>query len=193
MQATDVGRLSVSEAGPRGSWPSHAARLSQIAADHYQFIWRSLRRLGVAEQAVGDAAQQVFVRAAEKSAWIVPGCERAFLFQTALRTAMAIRRTYAQRREAMVGEEINELVDAAPLPDALAEKRRFRAYLDELLDKLPMDLRAVFVLHEIEDLGSPDIASLLAIPIGTVASRLRRARAIFRAEAARLRRRLEDR
>jgi RNA polymerase sigma-70 factor (ECF subfamily) len=193
MQTTEAGRLAASEAGGPGTWPSHAARLSQVAADHYQFIWRSLRRLGVAEQAVDDAAQQVFVRATEKIAWIVPGCERAFLFQTALRTAMAIRRTYAQRREAMIGEELDELADAAPLPDALAEKRRFRAYLDLLLDALPMDLRAVFVLHEIEDLGSPDIASLLALPVGTVASRLRRAREIFRAEAARLRKRLEGR
>jgi RNA polymerase sigma-70 factor (ECF subfamily) len=173
------------------AWPSDAARQAQMAAEHYQFIWRSLRRLGVAEQAVDDAAQQVFVLAAEKVARIAPGCERPFLFQTAVRTAMAIRRTYAQRRETKVGDELDHFVDPAPLPDVMAETARHRRSLDQLLEALPMNLRTVFVLFEIEELESPEIASMLEIPIGTVASRLRRAREAFRRAAERLRRRLE--
>jgi RNA polymerase sigma-70 factor (ECF subfamily) len=171
--------------------PQASERQTQMALVHYQFVWRSLRRLGVAEQAVDDAAQQVFVIGAEKIERIQPGCERAFLFQTALRVAMAIRRTYAQRREAMVGEQLEDVADPAPLPDATAEERQRRGWLDTLLETLPMDLRAVFILFEIEGLGAPEIASLLEIPVGTVASRLRRARALFREEAARLRKRLE--
>jgi RNA polymerase sigma-70 factor (ECF subfamily) len=172
-------------------WPSAATRQAQMAAEHYQFIWRSLRRLGVAEQGVADAAQQVFVLAAEKIATIVPGSERPFLFQTALRVAMSIRRAYAQRREAMVGQDLDELADPAPLPDDVAEHVRRRRHLDELLDALPLDLRTVLVLYEIEDLDSTEIASLLDVPVGTVASRLRRAREAFRRAAEHLRKRLE--
>jgi RNA polymerase sigma-70 factor (ECF subfamily) len=174
-------------------WPTNAARQAQMAAQHYQFIWRSLRRLGVAEQAVDDATQQVFVLAAEKVAVIVPGCERPFLFQTAVRVAMSIRRTFGQRREAMIGEELDEILDPAPLPDATADKMQLRRYLDQLLDALTMDLRTVFVLYEIEGLDSPEIASMLRIPVGTVASRLRRARDAFGRAADRLRKRLERR
>jgi RNA polymerase sigma-70 factor (ECF subfamily) len=192
MQAT-AASVAIREAVGPSTWPAHAERLMQMATDHYQFVWRSIRRLGVAEQAADDAAQQVFVRAAEKIVCIVPGCERAFLFQTAVRVAMAVRRTYAQRREAMVGEELDDIVDAAPLPDEAAQTRQFRDYLDQLLDALPMDLRIVFILYEIEGLGSPEIAEMLTIPVGTVASRLRRARAAFGANAARLRKRLERR
>src|SRR5580704_5101711 len=105
MQATHESLAAAHSAGLAGS-VRDADRLIRMATEHYQFIWRSLRRLGVTEQATDDAAQLVFVRAAEKISWIVPGCERAFLFQTALRVAMGVRRTYAQRREAMVGDQL---------------------------------------------------------------------------------------
>jgi RNA polymerase sigma-70 factor (ECF subfamily) len=193
MDASQAGLLAASDADAPGAWPSDAKRQAQMASQHYQFIWRSLRRIGVAEQAVDDAVQQVFVLAAEKIGRIAPGCERPFLFQTAVRVAMAVRRTYAQRREAMVGEELEAIADPAPLPDATAEERQRRKYLDELLDALPMDLRSVFVLFEIEGLASPEIASMLEIPLGTVASRLRRARDTFRDAAERLRKRLDRR
>jgi RNA polymerase sigma-70 factor (ECF subfamily) len=175
------------------AWPSDIGRQTQMARQHYAFIWRSLRRLGVEAQSVDDAAQQVFVLAAEKVACIAPGSERPFLFQTAVRVAMSIRRRYAQRREAMVGEGLDKIADASPLPDARAELLQQRKCLDELLDTLPMDLRTVFVLFEIERLESAEIAAMLEIPIGTVASRLRRAREMFRCEAERLRKRLERR
>jgi RNA polymerase sigma-70 factor (ECF subfamily) len=190
MQATDAGVLAV--ASPEKELASSGAeRLEGLATDHYQFVWRCLRRLGVPEPGVDDAAQRVFELAALKITQISHGSERAFLFQTALRVAMSERRNYARRREVMPGVELEELIDPAPLPDAMAEARQRRVHLDRLLDALPMDLRTVFVLFEIEGLASPEIASMLDIPVGTVASRLRRAREIFRDDAARLRKRLE--
>jgi RNA polymerase sigma-70 factor (ECF subfamily) len=190
MQATEARLLALHVEDTAA--PALAERLESLAA-HYQFVWRSLRRLGVGEQWVDDTAQRVFEVAAGKLSKITPGSERAFLFQTAVRAAMSVRRTYAQRREAMIGEGLEELVDPAPLPDANVEERRRRAYLDQLLETLPMDLRTVFVLFEIEGLAAPEIASMLDIPVGTAASRLRRAREIFREQASRLRKRLDRR
>jgi RNA polymerase sigma-70 factor (ECF subfamily) len=190
MQATEARLLSI-PVEQAGTQPL-ADRL-EVLASNYQFVWRSLRRLGVGEQWVDDTTQRVFEVAAAKLAKIAPGSERAFLFQTAVRAAMSVRRTYAQRREAMIGEELDELADPGPLPDANLEEKRRRAYLDQLLDTMPMDLRTVFVLFEIEGLAAPEIASMLDIPVGTAASRLRRAREIFRDNAARLRKRLERR
>jgi RNA polymerase sigma-70 factor (ECF subfamily) len=192
MQASDAALLAGGDLDAPAARSTDAHRLSAMASDHYQFIWRSLRRLGVAEQAVDDAAQQVFVLAAAKLDSIAPGSERAFLFQTALRVAMSLRRDFARRREAMVGDVLEEIPDPGLLPDAAAEVQQRRAILDRLLDTLPMELRAVFILFEIEGLGSPEIAALLSIPVGTVASRLRRAREAFHAEAERVRRRMES-
>jgi RNA polymerase sigma-70 factor (ECF subfamily) len=52
---------------------------------------------------------------------------------------------------------------------------------------MPDNLKEAFILFELEDLTVPQIAELLAIPTGTVASRLRRARAFFQTEVALLR------
>jgi len=55
-----------------------------------------------------------------------------------------------------------------------------------VLSKVDPELVEVFVLYEVEELTSPEIAELLAIPLGSVASRLRRAREQFRTAAARV-------
>jgi RNA polymerase sigma-70 factor, ECF subfamily len=160
------------------------ARLRQLVEGQYDFIWRSLRRLGVPEVDADDCAQQVFLVASRKLDDIVVGCERPFLFSTALRVASDARRTRSRRRE--VFEDVDEPRDTAPNPEQIAEQKRARALLDEVLDSLPMDLRAVFVLFELEELPSAEIAEVLALPIGTVASRLRRAREEFQRIIARM-------
>jgi RNA polymerase sigma-70 factor, ECF subfamily len=172
---------------------SQALRLEKVATEQYSLIWRFLRRIGVAQGAADDAAQQVFVVLSQKIGRVEPGLERAFLFQTALRVAMAIRRGYAQRREALGDDALDEMRDPGPLPDANTEEVQHRAYLDRILDALPQDLRVVFVLYELEELPLPGIATLLGIPLGTATSRLRRARETFSSEASRLRARLERR
>jgi len=119
--------------------------------------------------------------AARRLASILPGSERAFLFQTALRVAGTQRRTYARRREEMCepGIEVGDLLDRGPGTDELLSMRRARQQLDGILDQMPLELRAVFVLHELEEETMADIAVTLGIPAGTAASRLRRARALF--------------
>jgi RNA polymerase sigma-70 factor (ECF subfamily) len=59
--------------------------------------------------------------------------------------------------------------------------------LQEVLDQMPLELRAVFVLYEIEELTMAEIAEAVGIPPGTAASRLRRARESFHAIVRRLR------
>lgn len=150
---------------------------------YFDFIARSLRGLGVPEGDVDDAAQQVFLVASRRLDDIREGAERAFLFSTALNVAQRAHRTRQRRRE--VAEDPEE-PDPNPTPEALADQRRARAILDTILEELPMDLRAVFVLFEIEELSMPEIATTLDIPVGTVASRLRRARADFQQRVKRL-------
>ena len=147
---------------------------------HYDFTWRSLRRLGVAQADSDDAAQQVFLVASRKAGSIRSGCVRAFLFQTALRVAADFRRACRRRRESSIDDlECSNVADSSPLSDELIELRRARERLDQILDNMSLEVRAVFVLHEIDQMTMNDIASLIGIPVGTVASRLRRARQVF--------------
>jgi RNA polymerase sigma-70 factor (ECF subfamily) len=161
--------------------PASEARLRGLVDAHHDFVWRSLRRLGVLPGDVDDAAQRVFLTAARKLSLIRPGSEESFLFQTALRVASESRRARLRRRETVTDEETP---DSAPIGEELLDLRRARSALDEILDEMSMDLRAVFVLFELHERTMAEIADLLSLPPGTVASRLRRARAEFRERAA---------
>jgi len=158
-------------------------RLSAAAAREFQFVWRSLRRLGVRpDDAVDDAAQRVFEIATQKRALIRAGCERAFFLKTAVFVAKESRRAVRRHFERFGGMEVEHVVDTAPTPEWGAEQLRFRERLDAVLDRMPFEFRVVFVLFELEELSSLEIASLLGLPGGTVASRLRRARELFQQE-----------
>jgi RNA polymerase sigma-70 factor (ECF subfamily) len=156
-----------------------------MMTSHFNFIWRSLKRLGVPQGDVDDCAQQVFLVASRKLAVIAEGSEQAFLFGTALNVAAEARRTAARRKDTPAGDSL-EAFDPGPQPDEIADRKRVRALLDKVLEAMPLDLRVSFVLFELEEMPLHQIATLLSIPTGTVASRLRRARAEFQRLVARL-------
>src|SRR5690606_11420711 len=68
------------------------ARLAQALGQHFSLVWRSLRRFGVEEDAVDDAAQHVFLTLAERLPDVVPERERAFLIGLCVRVAANTRR-----------------------------------------------------------------------------------------------------
>jgi RNA polymerase sigma-70 factor (ECF subfamily) len=160
-------------------------RIRSFIAKHFSFVWRSLLRLRVPRADAEDALQQVFIVASRKLDAIEPGREQAFLFGVVLKIAAHARRTEGRRREVLCAEPI-EQVDEGADTETLFDRARARATLDAILDAMPMDIRAVFVLFELERLTTAEIAGLLDLPIGTVASRLRRARAQFYATMARI-------
>jgi RNA polymerase sigma-70 factor (ECF subfamily) len=159
------------------------ARLRRLVGEHFEVLWRFLRRLGIPQADVDDAAQEVVVILARKLDQVQPGSERAFVLSTAFRVAAGFRRRVRRRRE-VDDTEMAELVSAEPDPEARAEQLRLRAVLARVLEELPLELRAVFVLYELEELTMIEIARTLELPAGTVASRLRRAREVFEQRAA---------
>jgi RNA polymerase sigma-70 factor (ECF subfamily) len=172
----------VAEAVPNELDASDAER---VVALHFDFIWRLLRRLGVPEHEVDDAAQQVFLTATSKG--LRGGADRArpFLYGVALRVASNFRRSMRRRRE-VPDETLGELPANDLGADDVADLRRARATLDAILQRMPIELRVVFILSDIEQMTAAAIAELEGIPAGTVASRLRRARELFREELAAL-------
>lgn len=159
-------------------------RLRAMFDANFDVVWRNLRRLGLEAAAADDAAQEVFVIAARKLATIESGRERAFLVGTAIRVAANVRRRRPRRDVPLDGEGVAEPTSRAPLPDEIVEHRRALALLDRALDDLPDDLRVVLVLTELDALSQPEIAASLGVPLGTIASRLRRARELLAAAVA---------
>jgi RNA polymerase sigma-70 factor (ECF subfamily) len=166
--------------------PAKSERLAGLVRLHFTFVWRSLRRLGLEQAEADDAAQSVLLLLARRLQEVEPGKERAFLFASALRIARARRRQGSRRRERFEQTEPDELAHPEPSPEGLLERRRARQLLDGIVAELPLELGAVLILHEIEELSVGEIAQTLALPEGTVASRLRRARHKFEQQVRRL-------
>ena len=159
--------------------PAHErARLRKAFVEHYAGVWRFLRRMGVPADGADDAAQQVFLIALEALPRIVLGSERAFLYSTAVWIAHGMRR---KREREVGGVDIDLAGSAVSAPDELTDQKRAREVLDRLLEGMELDTRTVFVLFEFDGFTVPEVAKVLAIPVGTAASRLRRSREQFQA------------
>ncbi|MEO7110149.1 MAG: RNA polymerase sigma factor [Polyangiaceae bacterium] len=154
----------------------------------YEFLWRSLRRIGVQAGSVEDAAQKVLLVLARRLGEIKPGSEKAFLYRTAVNVAREDRRTIARRHELLAGDALEEIPSGLLDPAEQLDEARARSLLDRVLEALDPDLRSVFALYELEELTMAEIASILDLAEGTVASRLRRAREEFRTIAKRFER-----
>jgi RNA polymerase sigma-70 factor, ECF subfamily len=181
-----------SRSQPRVGESASEVRLRALMTAHFDFVWRSLRRLGLSSADADDGAQEVFVVVSRKLADIAAQSEKRFLFATALRVASTRRRGLKRRREeprAWPGDEEPESSRerSEPGPERLAELARARRDLNEILDTMKLEQRAVFVLYELEEMTVPEIASLLDLPVGTVSSRLRHAREEFDLSLRRLR------
>jgi RNA polymerase sigma-70 factor (ECF subfamily) len=156
-------------------------RLAGMFNDHHDFIWRLLRRLGLSRQAADDAAQHVFLVAAERILDIQEGRERAFLFGTALRVA---RRVSKNEKRWVLEDDMDFRNSQAARPEDLADQRRAVDLMGRILENMDHDLKTVFILAELEGQTMPQVSSLLEIPLGTATSRLRRAREAFRGAVA---------
>lgn len=153
---------------------------TDVYDEHFRFVWRSLRRLGVSEADVADAAQEVFVVVHRKLDTFEARAKLStWLFGICLRVAARRRSAPSKRREiadeAAIAAQIDPREDAA----STVEHGDRRRLLEALLDELPFEQRTVFVLFELEAMTGEDIADALEIPLGTVYSRLRLARAAF--------------
>lgn len=178
------GAVEIARAGPVSA-SARGVALQTLFEQHYASVWRLLRRFGVPESGLDDAAQEVFWVAARRLSDIEPGRERSFLYGVALRVASnVVRRSKAESLAPL--EDVATLADDEPSPEEVLEARRARELLDAVLDRLPLELRTVFVMFELEGMEIQEIAVLEGIPLGTASSRLRRARAEFSSIARRV-------
>jgi RNA polymerase sigma-70 factor, ECF subfamily len=168
-----------------------AARVKRLVVEHHGFVWRSLVRLGVSRSDAEDVMQQVFMVTTRRIDDIRPDAERSFLYGVCIRMASRARRTRDRRRE-VDGDGVPERVDPALRPDEQLDRAEARALLETILTAMPLELRTVFTLYELEQVTMIEIAQILGVPQGTVASRLRRARAIFAEHRGRIEAKLKN-
>ncbi|MEM7159495.1 MAG: sigma-70 family RNA polymerase sigma factor [Myxococcota bacterium] len=147
----------------------------QVYADHFDAVWRYLRAMGVPEDHVDDAAQDVFMVVHRR----LPDFDHAsplrrWILGIARKIALKVhdRRRRPPPRLAVVAEPDPEAEDLVARRDAAALVARF-------LETLEPGQREVFVLAQLEDMPVPEIASALGLKLNTAYSRLRLARRRF--------------
>ncbi|MEA2699992.1 MAG: polymerase sigma-70 factor, subfamily [Myxococcales bacterium] len=164
--------------------PGGPERLRRLVSDHMELASRMVRNVGAPSGLIEDITQQAFQICAMRIADIELGKEKAFLVQTAIRLTANARREQLRGRE-VTTDDLGHVADEAPSPEDVSDKRRALRVLDTILAAMDLDVRAVFLLYEVEEMTMAEIAVVLDIPLGTVASRLRSAREDFLARARR--------
>jgi RNA polymerase sigma-70 factor (ECF subfamily) len=161
---------------------AEAPSVAELYREHAAFVWRTLRRLGIPDADVDDAAHEVFMVAFRKRDTLWDRrYARSWLFGIARRVARHTRRTL-DRRPA----PLDRAVSTADGPESQVARAQAVELARTALDGMDVRRRAVFVLSELEELSAPEVAAALSIPVNTVYSRLRKARAEFEQAIARL-------
>lgn len=158
--------------------------IAEVYDAHYRFVWRCLRSLGVPDAALDDALQDVFVVVQRKLSTFEGRSElRTWLYAIALRIGRRYRSR--ARAEGTPAETEEEAIAGGDGESALERSERL-ALARRALDALDDEKREVFVLAQVEQMSAPEIAAITGVPVNTVYSRLRAARAAFAAEVRRI-------
>ncbi len=162
--------------GPRPSPPS----FDEVYAEHFDFVFRTVRRLGVPETLVDDTVQEVFLVVHRRlGEFQGRAALTTWLYRIVVNVAQHARRS-ARRKGIVDPEDPDTLpIDDADGPHERARRAEGVRLLQRVLGDLDDDQRAVLVLADYEDLSVRDIASALGENVNTVSSRLRAARQAF--------------
>ncbi len=158
-----------------------ARRFREAALPHLDEVYTLARYLLRNAADADDAVQECYLRALKHFDTFRGGAIRPWLFAILRNTCKA---TYAPRRFA--DQELAE--DAVPLwsepqetPEAGILRRRDEQSIRDMVSALPDRFRETIVLREVNDLSYSEIAEIAGVPVGTVMSRLARARSMLRA------------
>jgi RNA polymerase sigma-70 factor (ECF subfamily) len=156
-------------------------RLTELYEQHVDFVWRSVRLLGLGPDVADDAVQDVFLVAHRRLAdFEARSGPRTWLFAIAMRVVSNHRRSsrrrskLLEREQALSNEPASAHVAFDPFHHAVSAERR--QILLDAIEALPHEQRVVFMLVELEEMTAPEVACALDVKLNTVYSRLRAAR-----------------
>lgn len=166
--------------------PANAEAFESVALPHLAAVARVARALTRDESDADDLVQETYLRALKHWHTFVPGSDCKRWLATICRNAFFAEQERAKRVTAVEDEELDSLsainphraARAADLED-LFDRFDLGPTIRAELDRLPPSFRDVVVLFDVEGFRYEEIAELLMIPIGTVRSRLYRARRLL--------------
>ncbi len=158
----------------------------QTVLPHLDAAYNLARWLTRNDHDAEDVVQEAYLRAFEFFAGFYGTDGRGWLLTIVRNTCYTwLRRNRAEDLSTEFDEEIHSESVASPNPEELLLENADRQHLQDALEELPVEFREALVLRELEGLSYKEIAGVSGVPVGTVMSRLARARARLKDALAR--------
>jgi RNA polymerase sigma-70 factor (ECF subfamily) len=167
--------------------------VADVHARHGEFVWKTLYRMGVRSPHLEDVYQEVFLVVHRRLDSYAGHCAiTTWLFEVCFRVTAGYRRRAHFRREQLVPDaSLVPCVAPTATPEREVEKLQAAHRLHDILSRLNLEQRVVFTMFELEGLSCDQIGAQIGVPVGTVYSRLHRARKTFLRALSRQRARYE--
>jgi len=157
--------------------PNQLARFEQTVLPHLDAAYNLARWLTRNDQDAQDVVQEAYLRALKFFGGFHGGESRAWLLTIVRNTCFTwLRRNRGHELTIDLEEEIQSLESPAPNPETVLLQSADEQRLKQALEELSAEFREVVILRELEGLSYKEIAEIAGVPIGTVMSRLARAR-----------------
>jgi RNA polymerase sigma-70 factor (ECF subfamily) len=156
-----------------------STRFRALFDGEFGYVCRTLQRLGVRPGDVDDVAQELFLTVHRS----LPSFDSSRPVRPWL-CGFSVRFAANYRRLGRLGESPLAHAEHEPAPPGIDPEARDLVL--KILERLDFDRRAVVVMHDMEGFDAPEIAEALGVPLNTVYSRLRLARATLKVAAAEL-------
>ena len=169
--------IPVRRKGTRLQFLKTAAGFEDTILQHLGAAYNLARWLMRNDQDAEDMVQDACVRAYQSFRGFRGGDGRAWLLRIVRNTCCSrLQQDRAHEPPVSLDEDVQHLPSEAPGPEAVLLRHADAQLLRQVLDALPTEFREVLVLRELEELSYKEIADIAAVPLGTVMSRLARAR-----------------
>jgi RNA polymerase sigma factor (sigma-70 family) len=156
---------------------SQRARFEQMVLPHLNAAYNLARWLTRNDHDAEDMVQEAYLRAFKFFGGFYGGDSRSWLLTIVRNTCYTwLQQNRAHELTTMFDEEIHSVASAASNPETLLLQSANTQVLRQALEALPVEFREVVVLRELENLSYKEIADIANLPLGTVMSRLARAR-----------------
>jgi RNA polymerase sigma-70 factor, ECF subfamily len=163
-----------------------------IYQQYFDFVWSSVRRLGVSTAAVDDVVQEVFIVIhARLDTLQQPDALRSWIYSIVRRTVSTYHRSRRAKDSSSIALAAEPELRRQATPFDAADQNDQVKLLGSLLEELDEPKREVFMMVEIDELTVPEAAEILEVPLNTAYSRLRAARQAFEEALARRSARVE--
>ena len=165
---------------------ANVSSFESIYQQYFDFVWSSVRRLGVSAAAVDDVVQEVFIVIhARLDTLQQPEALRSWIYSIVRRTVSTHHRSRRAKEASGIALASEPEVRRQATPFDAADQNDQVKLLGSLLEELDEPKREVFMMVELDELSVPEAAEILELPLNTVYSRLRAARQAFEEALAR--------